>query len=108
MDKQIKELKETYKYEMENITFTSSDRANVFRKIKSGQNRSGNKLSQYLPRALSFIVFGVMIFFAFSVATQQFDDNNMSFSNGEVLSLVQKIQGGTIHYSRPFQPSNSG
>ncbi len=72
MDKQLKDLKRVYEQQNGTI-FTSKDRENVYRKLESVKTKPRNDLSRYVPKALSYIAYGVMVVLILGVINQQLD-----------------------------------
>ncbi len=72
MDKQLKDLKRVYEKQNGTI-FTSKDRENVYRKLKSVQSKPRNDFSRYVPKALSYIAYGVMVVLILGIINQQLD-----------------------------------
>ncbi|OLS36756.1 hypothetical protein [Bacillus sp. MRMR6] len=72
MDKQLKDLKRVY--EKQNVTtFTNKDRENVYRKLESVQSKPLKDFSKYVPKALTYIAYGLMVVFILGIVNQQLD-----------------------------------
>ncbi|WP_342429944.1 hypothetical protein [Neobacillus sp. FSL H8-0543] len=72
MDKQLKDLKRVY--EKQNVTiFSNKDRENVYRKLESVQTKPLNDFSRYVPKALSYIAYGVMFVLILGILNHKLD-----------------------------------
>lgn len=81
MDKQLKDLKRVY--ERQNVTtFTNKDRENVYRKLESVQTKPLHDFSRYVPKALSYMAYGVMVVLILGILNQQLDIFPQDFARG--------------------------
>jgi hypothetical protein len=72
LDKQLKDLKRVYE-KQKGTVFSSKDREGVYRKIESVQTKPLNDSSRYVPKVLSYIVYGVMVVLLLGIVNQQLD-----------------------------------
>lgn len=72
LDKQLKDLKRVYEQENGTI-FSNEDRENVYRKLELVQTKPLNGFSRYIPKALSYLAYGVMVVLILGIVSQQLD-----------------------------------
>ncbi|WP_163537363.1 hypothetical protein [Gracilibacillus sp. YIM 98692] len=80
MEKKLKQLKETYESQI-GTTFTSKDKANVYRKIQSAQDKSRFNLLNKVPKTLTVITYSLMVVLILGIASHQ-------------LELIPKVTNG--------------
>ncbi|WP_078548528.1 hypothetical protein [Litchfieldia alkalitelluris] len=110
MDKELKNLKDTYDDQFSTTTFSSLDKENVYLKIKKRKKEKRFNLQRFLPKTLSYLAYGAMIILIFGMVNNQVKIvpdgftskeeetlGNSSLSNKESVNNFKKSIGDEVN-----------